>query len=108
MILQPAVSPRVVGSQGAPTVVADQGPAAHIAGAMAMHSPALIAQMSHFLLTLREQHKLRQDAAVSSTSMPPAPPVVEQTHHTATPAQTATQPIEQPAVSDVPYDMSFR
>ena len=104
MILPQAVSP-VVGSQGAPTV-ADQGPAA-IAGAMAMHSPALIAQMSHFLLTLREQHKLRQDAAVSSTSMPPAPPVVEHPHHTA-PAQTATPPIEQPAVSDVPYDMSFR
>ena len=103
MILpQQAVSP-VLGPQGAPT--ADQGA---IAGAMAMHSPALIAQMSHFLLTLREQHKLRQDAAVSSTSMPPAPPVVAQTHHHTAPAQTAAPPLEPAAVSDVPYDMSFR
>lgn len=41
---------------------------------LAMHSPALLAQMSHFLLSLREHHKLRQAATLESDSISSASP----------------------------------
>ena len=39
---------------------------------LAMHSPALLAQMSHFLLSLREHHKLRQAATLEGETHSPA------------------------------------
>jgi len=41
---------------------------------LAMHSPALLAQMSHFLLSLREHHKLRQAATLEGEALSPASP----------------------------------
>jgi len=39
-----------------------------------MHSPALLAQMSHFLLSLREHHKLRQAATLEGDALSPSSP----------------------------------
>lgn len=41
---------------------------------LAMHSPALLAQMSHFLLSLREHHKLRQAATLEGEALSPVSP----------------------------------
>ena len=41
---------------------------------LSMHSPALLAQMSHFLLSLREHHKLRQVATLDAESVSPVSP----------------------------------
>ena len=41
---------------------------------IAMHSPALLAQMSHFLLSLREHHKLRQAASMEGETLSPSSP----------------------------------
>ena len=41
---------------------------------LGMHSPGLLAQMSHFLLSLREHHKLRQATTLENDSVSPISP----------------------------------
>ena len=60
--------------------------------ALSMHSPHLLAQMSHFLMSLREQqHKLRlQDEAQNSTSITPKLPIAEDDQESESSISTTT------------------
>ena len=66
------VSPHQATAETLASLANSQAPSQH--SPLAMHSPALLAQMSHFLLSLREHHKMRQAATLEGDTLSPSSP----------------------------------